>query len=67
MTTTIDTKAAKRFLDNLDTHISATSIFPALKRELELLQEIRNEAAVLLGMDTPTRIEELKKQMNGKV
>jgi len=67
MTTKIDTKAAKRFMDNLDTHISATSIFPALKRELELLQEIRNEAAVLLRMDIAMELDKLKEQMNGKV
>lgn len=67
MTTTIETKAAKRFIRDLDNRIASASVFPTMTYLVKELQEIRNEAAVLLGMDVATEIDKLKDKMNGKV
>ena len=62
-TKTINTAEAKRFIDKMDDRIVTASLtnMPYLVKEL---QEIRNEASVLLGMDTPNELDKLKEKMN---
>jgi len=68
MTATIDPKAAKSFIHDIDNRIASASVFPTMAYLVKELQEIRNEAAVLLGMDVPTELDKLKEKMNnGKV
>jgi len=63
-TKTINIAEAKRFLDNLDNRIASASVFPSMEYLVKELQEIRNEASVLLGLDTPTELDKLKEKMN---
>lgn len=63
---TIDPKQAKAFIADLDNRIvtASNAHLPYLVKEL---QEIRNEASVLLGLDVPNEIDKLKEKLeNGK-
>lgn len=64
---TIDPKQAKAFISDLDLRISTASAL-SMRSLVKELQEIRNEASVLLGLDVPTEIDKLKEKLNnGKV
>lgn len=63
---TIDPKQAKAFINDLDNRI-VTADVANLKYLVKELQEIRNEASVLLGLDVPTELDKLKEKLeNGK-
>lgn len=63
---TIDPKQAKAFINDLDLRISTASAL-GMRSLVKELQEIRNEASVLLGLEVPTELDKLKEKLeNGK-
>lgn len=64
-TKTINTAEAKRFIHDLDNRI-ATAHHAELSYLVKELQEIRNEASVLLGLDTVAELDKLKEKISNE-